>query len=87
MRGALEAVEPEHVKLCTQVWRQSYALDKKRVDVEVSSEEIVQQILEFVYEKGRLPKHDEPGFEDMINAAIKTFGSLEDALRIAGVKF
>lgn len=51
----------------------------------MSSEEIVQQILEFVYEKGRLPKYDEPGFEDVINAVVKTFGSLENALRIAGL--
>lgn len=60
-------------------------LIKTQAVVEMSSEEIVKQILDFVYEKGRLPKHGEPGFEDVINAAVKTFGSLENALRIAGL--
>jgi len=51
----------------------------------MSSEEIVQQLLNFVYETGRLPKLGEPGLEELIAAAVKAFGSLENALRVAGL--
>jgi len=51
----------------------------------MSSEEIIQQLLNFVYRNGRLPKSDEPGFEKLIDATVKTFGSLENALRVAGL--
>jgi hypothetical protein len=51
----------------------------------MSSEEIVQQLIQFVSETGRLPKPDEPGLQNLINSAIKHFGSLDSALRIAGL--
>ena len=51
----------------------------------MSSEEVVRRLLDFVSETGRLPKSDEPGLEELINAAIKAFGSLENALRVAGL--
>lgn len=51
----------------------------------MSSEEVVQQLLDFVSETGRLPKSDEPGLEELITAAVKAFGSLENALRVAGL--
>jgi hypothetical protein len=51
----------------------------------VQSEEIIQQLLEFVSQNGRLPKEDEPDNLALISAAITTFGSLENALRMAGL--
>jgi flagellar biosynthesis chaperone FliJ len=51
----------------------------------MSSEEIVQQLIKFVSETGRLPKPDEPGLENLVNSAIRHFGSLENALKIAGL--
>lgn len=51
----------------------------------MDSEEIIQQLLDFVSETGRLPKPDEPGFEELIRTAVKTFGSLQNALSIAGL--
>jgi len=51
----------------------------------MSSEDIILRLIKFVSETGRLPKTDEPGLEDLINSAIKHFGSLENALRIAGL--
>ncbi len=51
----------------------------------MQSEEIVNQLLEFVSETGRLPKSDEPGLKPLIEAAVDTFGSLENALRVAGL--
>ena len=51
----------------------------------MSSEDIILGLIKFVSETGRLPKPDEPGLEGLISSAIKHFGSLEDALRIAGL--
>jgi hypothetical protein len=51
----------------------------------MSSEEIVQQLQEFVLETGRLPRPDEPGLRKLIEAATKVFGSLENALGVAGL--
>jgi len=51
----------------------------------MSSEETVLELIKFVSETGRLPKINEPGLEDLIDSAIKHFGSLEEALRIAGL--
>ena len=51
----------------------------------MSSEEVVQDLLDFVSETGRLPRTDEPGLEELIRAAILSFGSLENALRVAGL--
>ena len=51
----------------------------------MSSEDIILRLIKFVSETGRLPKTDEPGLEDLIDSAIKHFGSLENALRVAGL--
>lgn len=51
----------------------------------MQSEDIVQQLLEFVSNNGRLPEHNEPGYENLIQEAVKTFGTLENALRVAGL--
>lgn len=51
----------------------------------MTSEEIVQRLLDFVSETGRLPKSDEPGHKELISAAVETFGSLPNALRVAGL--
>jgi hypothetical protein len=51
----------------------------------IQSEDIVQQLLEFVSNNGRLPEHNEPGYENLIQEAVKTFGTLENALRVAGL--
>lgn len=51
----------------------------------MQSENIVQQFIQFVASTGRLPKQNEPGLEQLIQAAIKTFGSLENALKVAGL--
>jgi len=51
----------------------------------VNSEEIVQDLLEFVANTGKIPELDEPGLEKLIQDAIRTFGSLENALRVAGL--
>jgi prefoldin subunit 5 len=51
----------------------------------MSSEEIVQQLQDFVLETGRLPGPDEPGLKELIEAAVRTFGSLENALGVAGL--
>jgi len=52
----------------------------------VNSEEIVQHLLEFVANTGKIPELAEPGLEKLIQEAIRTFGSLENALRIAGLQ-
>ncbi|MGD0645300.1 MAG: hypothetical protein ABSA75_10385 [Candidatus Bathyarchaeia archaeon] len=51
----------------------------------MQSEDIVQEFIEFVASTGRLPNLNEPGLEQLIQAAIKTFGSLENALKVAGL--
>ena len=51
----------------------------------MNSEEIVQHLLEFVANTGKIPELDEPGLEKLIQEAIRTFGSLENALRVAGL--
>lgn len=51
----------------------------------MTSEEIVQRLLDFVSETGRLPKSDEPGLEELMSAVVKTFGSLHNALNVAGL--
>jgi len=51
----------------------------------MSSEDIILGLIKFVSETGRLPTTDESGLEDLINSAIKYFGSLENALRMAGL--
>ena len=51
----------------------------------MNSEEIVQHLLEFVGNTGKIPELDEPGLENLIKEAIRTFGSLENALRVAGL--
>ncbi|MGA2683213.1 MAG: hypothetical protein ABSF44_15610 [Candidatus Bathyarchaeia archaeon] len=51
----------------------------------MQSENIVQQFIKFVASTGRLPRQNEPGLEQLIQDAIKTFGSLENALQVAGL--
>lgn len=51
----------------------------------MSSEEIVQKLQDFVLEAGRLPRSNEPGLEELIEAASREFGSLENALEVAGL--
>jgi len=51
----------------------------------MSSEDTILGLIKFVSETGRLPKTDEPGLEDLIDSAKKHFGSLENALRYAGL--
>ena len=51
----------------------------------MSSEDIILRLIKFVSETGRLPEPDEPGLENLLNAANKHFGSLENALKIAGL--
>lgn len=52
----------------------------------MSSEKIVQELIDFVKKNGRLPKPDEPGLETIIYEAIQEFGSLEFAFAMAGLK-
>jgi len=54
--------------------------------MQISSERIVQQLIDFVKKNGRLPKPDEPGLERIIREAIEEFGSLEIAFTLAGLK-
>jgi hypothetical protein len=51
----------------------------------MSSEGILQELIRFVSETGRLPKPDEPDLRDLVDSAIKHFGSLENALKVAGL--
>jgi len=51
----------------------------------MSSEDTILGLIKFVSETGRLPKTDEPGLENLIDSAKKQFGSLENALRYAGL--
>ena len=51
----------------------------------MSSEGVVQQLLEFVANNGKIPGPDEPGLEQLIQESVKIFGSLENALRVAGL--
>ncbi|MFZ7136864.1 MAG: hypothetical protein ACOWW1_00370 [archaeon] len=51
----------------------------------MSSERIIQQVLDFVSEKGRLPIVDEPGLEGVMSEAIKKFGSLDTVFIMAGL--
>lgn len=45
----------------------------------------MQQLLKFVSENGRLPEDNEPGYRELVRVAIETFGSLENALKMAGL--
>lgn len=49
------------------------------------SEDLVQQLRDFVEEKGRLPTINEPGLQPLIELAKKEFGSLENALMVSGL--
>jgi len=51
----------------------------------MSSERIVQQLINFVRKNGRLPRPDEPGLERVMQEAIEEFGSLEIAFTLAGL--
>jgi len=51
----------------------------------VSSEDTIFKLIKFVSETGRLPRPDEPDLKDLIDLANKHFGSLENALRMAGL--
>lgn len=51
----------------------------------MQSEDVVQQLLKFVSENGRLPEANEPGHRELVRIAIETFGSLENGLKVAGL--
>jgi hypothetical protein len=51
----------------------------------VSSEDTILGLIKFVSETGRLPRPDEPGLKGLVNSANQHFGSLENALRMAGL--
>lgn len=51
----------------------------------MQSEDVVQQLLKFVSENGRLPEDNEPEHGDLVRAAVEAFGSLENALKMAGL--
>jgi hypothetical protein len=60
-------------------------MNRSELATDMTSEEVVQRLLDFVSETGRLPKSDEPGLEELISTAVKTFGSLQNALSVAGL--
>ena len=51
----------------------------------MSSEGTIFKLIKFVSETGRLPRTDEPDLKDLIDLANQHFGSLENALRMAGL--
>lgn len=51
----------------------------------MSLEELIRKLQEFTVNNGRLPKVNEPGIEKAIELAAREFGSLDNALRIAGL--
>lgn len=51
----------------------------------MASEDIILRLIKFVSETGRLPTPNEPDLEDLVNSAKQHFGSLENALRMAGL--
>ncbi|MFZ7136863.1 MAG: hypothetical protein ACOWW1_00365 [archaeon] len=51
----------------------------------MDSEIVIKEIINFVCKTGRLPTHNEPGFEEIITKSIKYFGSLENAILLTGL--
>jgi hypothetical protein len=51
-----------------------------------SRDEVLRRIQEFARESGRPPRRNEPGFQRVVSAAEKKFGSWQYALRIAGLQ-
>lgn len=52
----------------------------------LSREAILQQLRKFAEENGRPPKTNETGFQDVVHAAKREFGSWTHALKIAGLQ-
>jgi len=52
--------------------------------MQLPSEQVISELLKFVIEQDRLPVQNEPGLIAVIESAIWHFGSLEEALVIAG---
>jgi transcription initiation factor TFIIIB Brf1 subunit/transcription initiation factor TFIIB len=51
----------------------------------MSLEGLIRELQDFTVNKGRLPKANEPEIEKVIELAAREFGSLDNALRIAGL--
>lgn len=51
----------------------------------MNSEEIVQHLLKYVANTGKMPELDEPELENLMPEVIIAFGSLDSALRVAGL--
>lgn len=62
-------------------------IEKKIISTsnDISAENVLQKLQMFAIENGRVPSIFEPGIEDIIRAAQENFGSLKNALSVAGL--
>jgi hypothetical protein len=81
----------DYDRMCWECWEVWFFCGEVSTVNDVESknykpnEDVLKRLQEFAIRNGRLPEIGEPGIEDVVNIAKKEFGSLENALRIAGL--